>query len=65
MIQRVRVLLCFLFVPIGAGLGVIMVKNVGVGSDAESDEFMEDLMKQVIDGKDSDVTFDNFPFYLR
>lgn len=42
-----------------------MVKNVGVGSDAEFDEFMEDLMKQVIDGKDSDVTFDNFPFYLR
>ncbi|XP_058775372.1 uncharacterized protein LOC131649633 [Vicia villosa] len=45
-----------------------MGKKVGVGSDPRSkqisQQFMEDLMKQVIDGKDSDVTFDNFPFYL-
>ncbi|KAL5069782.1 hypothetical protein RYX36_020670 [Vicia faba] len=46
-----------------------MGKIVGIGSVSESnqisqDQFMEFLMEQVIEGKDSDVTFDNFPFYL-
>ncbi|CAI8604397.1 unnamed protein product [Vicia faba] len=60
---------CIMLQPIRAELGVIMGKKVWLGSDSKSNQIsqnqlMEDLMKQVIDGKDTEVTFDNLPFYL-
>ena len=58
---------------VGVGLGVGLGLSSGqkwVGGNRDSDEvsgeqIVQELKKQVIDGKNGQVTFDEFPYYLR
>ncbi|KAG6791651.1 hypothetical protein POTOM_000781 [Populus tomentosa] len=56
-------------VGVGVGIGLASGKTVskwrGDASDGINSETMEqELLRQVIDGRDSGVTFDQFPYYL-
>ncbi|GAB2227651.1 hypothetical protein Droror1_Dr00009478 [Drosera rotundifolia] len=58
-------------VGVGVGLGLASGKSVGkwVGSNSESDgvtaeQIEQELFRQVVDGRESTVTFDEFPYYL-
>jgi len=61
---------------VGVGLGVGLGLSSGqavqkwVGGNRDIDEvsgeqIVEELKRLVVDGKDSKVTFDEFPYYLR
>ncbi|GAU32331.1 hypothetical protein TSUD_43730 [Trifolium subterraneum] len=71
-VDQIGVLLVALRVGIGLYVGLaIWAVGFGVGGDHVSNQIsskdqivMEELMKLVIDGKDSEVTFDKFPYYL-
>jgi hypothetical protein len=59
-------------VGVGVGLGLSSGQRVSkwVGGNWSPDEITaeqieQELMRQVVDGKDSKVTFDDFPYYLR
>jgi hypothetical protein len=59
-------------VGLGVGLGLSSGQTVSkwVGGNWSLDEISaeqieQELMRQVVDGKDSKVTFDEFPYYLR
>ncbi|XP_027364141.1 putative cell division cycle ATPase isoform X1 [Abrus precatorius] len=57
---------------VGVGLGVGLGLSTGqkwVGGNCESDEIsgeqiVQELYKKVVEGKDSKITFDDFPYYL-
>lgn len=70
--EQKHVLLSALSVGVGLGVGLglssgqAVQKWVGGNSDEVSGEqIVEELKKLVVDGKDSKVTFDDFPYYLR
>ncbi|KAJ4837797.1 hypothetical protein Tsubulata_032652 [Turnera subulata] len=59
-------------VGVGVGLGLASGQSVsrwaaGNGSPdgVTADQIEQELLRQVVDGKDSKVTFDEFPYYLR
>jgi hypothetical protein len=59
-------------VGLGVGLGLSSGQTVSkwVGGNWSLDEISaeqieQELMRQVVDGKDSEVTFDEFPYYIR
>lgn len=59
-------------VGVGVGIGLASGKSVGKwGTNASSSnaitaEKMEhEMLRLVVDGRESDVTFDKFPYYLR
>lgn len=59
-------------VGVGVGLGLSSGQAVGkwVGGNGSSDEITgqkieQELIRQLVDGKNSNVTFDEFPYYLR
>lgn len=59
-------------VGLGVGLGLSSGQTVSkwVGGNWSLDEISaeqieQELMRQVVDGKDGKVTFDEFPYYLR
>jgi hypothetical protein len=71
-IDQIGILLEALSVGIGLCVGLAIWVFVGFVGDhvsnkvsSEDQTVMEELMKLVIDGKDSEVTFDKFPYYLR
>jgi hypothetical protein len=73
-VYQIGVLLEALTLSVGIGLCVGLAIWVFVGFvgdhvsnkvSSEDQTVMEELMKLVIDGKDSEVTFDKFPYYLR
>jgi hypothetical protein len=73
-VYQIGVLLEALTLSVGIGLcvGLAIWVVVGFGGDhvsnqvsSEDQTVMEELMKLVIDGKDSEITFDKFPYYLR
>ena len=59
-------------VGVGVGLGLSSGQAVGkwVAGNTSSDEITgqkieQELIRQLVDGRNSDVTFDEFPYYLR
>jgi hypothetical protein len=73
-VYQIGVLLETLTLSVGIGLCVGLAIWVFVGFvgdhvsnkvSSEDQTVMEELMKLVIDGKDSEITFDKFPYYLR
>lgn len=67
-------LLSALGVGVGVGVGLGLASNQTVGkwtgqstsSNAVTAEKMEqEMLRQVVDGRESNVTFDQFPYYLR
>lgn len=60
---------------VGVGLGLASGQTVSrwaapihpssSSSGITADQIEQELMRQVVDGKDSKATFDEFPYYLR
>ncbi|MED6218465.1 hypothetical protein PIB30_026800 [Stylosanthes scabra] len=69
--EQKHVLLSALSVGVGLGVGLgLRSGHKWVGGNHDSDELLEEqivqeLKKLIIDGKNSKVTFDEFPYYLR
>ncbi|KAJ6341733.1 hypothetical protein OIU78_009813 [Salix suchowensis] len=68
--EQKHIVLSALSVGVGVGIGLASGKTVskwrGEASDGVNSETMsQELLRQVIDGRDSGVTFDQFPYYLR
>ncbi|XP_022136622.1 putative cell division cycle ATPase [Momordica charantia] len=57
-------------VGVGVGLGLATGQSVGKWSAASSaalitaDKLEQEMLKQIVDGRQSKVTFDDFPYYL-
>ncbi|KAJ7969859.1 p-loop containing nucleoside triphosphate hydrolases superfamily protein [Quillaja saponaria] len=71
--EQKHILLSALSVGVGLGVGLGLSSGQGVhkwvGGNYTTDEISgvqieQELMRQVVDGKDSNVTFDEFPYYL-
>lgn len=72
--EQKRVLFSALSVGVGLGVGLGLSSGQAVqkwvGGSRESAEVSgelieQELMRHVVDGKNSKVTFDDFPYYLR
>jgi hypothetical protein len=72
--EQKHVLLSALSVGVGLGVGLglssgqTVQKWVGGNRDFDEvsgEQIVEELKKLLVDGKDSKVTFDEFPYYLR
>lgn len=72
--EQKHVLLSALSVGVGLGVGLGLSSGQAVqkwvGGNRDSDEIsveqiVEELKRLIVDGKDSKVTFDEFPYYLR
>lgn len=72
--EQKHVLLSALSVGVGLGVGLGLssgqVVQKWVGGNRESGELSgeqieQELMSHVVDGKDSPVTFEDFPYFLR
>ncbi|KAK4793279.1 hypothetical protein SAY86_023714 [Trapa natans] len=69
--EQKNVLLSALSVGVGVGLGLASRQTVSrwMGGSHSSDEISsmqieQELLKQVIDGKETNIKFDDFPYYL-
>jgi len=72
--EQKNILLSALGVGVGVGVGIGLASGQGVGkwgantssSNAITAEKMEqEMLRQVVDGRESNVTFEKFPYYLR
>lgn len=72
--EQKHVLLSALSVGVGVGVGLGLAsgqtvsKWTGCSSSADSitaEAIEQELLRQVVDGRDCKVTFDEFPYYLR
>ena len=69
--EQKHILLSALGVGVGVGLGLASGKSKWTGSGSAAStgitlERMEkELLRQIVDGRESQVTFDQFPYYLR
>lgn len=59
-------------VGVGVGLGIASGQTVGkwIGSNAtldsiSADQIENELLRLIVDGKETKVTFDEFPYFLR
>nr|XP_004496508.1 uncharacterized AAA domain-containing protein C16E9.10c-like [Cicer arietinum] len=63
--EQKHVLLSALSVGVALGVGLGKWVSVGVDfNDISEEQIVMELMNLVIDGKDSGITFDEFPYYL-
>lgn len=70
--EQKSILISALSVGVGVGIGLASGQTVGkwganaFSSNAVTAEKMEqEMLRQVVDGRESTVTFDKFPYYLR
>ena len=70
--EKKHFVLSALSVGVGVGLGLASGKSINGwnGRNLSPDDFSaeqieQELLRLVIDGRDSKVTFDEFPYYLR
>lgn len=72
--EQKGILLSALSVGVGVGVGLGLASNQTVSkwtgqnppSNAVTPERMEqEMLRQIVDGRESKVTFDQFPYYLR
>lgn len=72
--EQKSILLSALGVGVGVGVGLGLASGqtvskwagVGSASNALTLENMEqEMLRQIVDGRESQVTFDQFPYYLR
>lgn len=70
-----QMLLSALGVGVGVGVGLGLASGQAVGKWAAgnstssnavtADKMEKDILHQVVDGRESKITFDEFPYYLR
>lgn len=68
-------LLSALSVGVGVGVGIGLASGQSVSkwgpnysfpsNAVTADKFEHEMLRQVVDGRESNVTFDKFPYYLR
>ncbi|KAL0341010.1 UNVERIFIED_CONTAM: hypothetical protein Sradi_4617800 [Sesamum radiatum] len=77
--EQKQVILSALSVGVGVGVGLGLVSGSALGrwtgastsaaaaaaGGISADEMQLELLRLVVDGKESEVTFDDFPYYLR
>lgn len=74
--EQKHILLSALGVGVGVGLGLGVISGQAVskwtcgssGFPAEgvtAEQIKQELLRLVVDGKDSEVNFDDFPYFLR
>lgn len=72
--EQKSILISALGVGVGVGVGIGLASGQSVGkwgantfsSNAITAEKMEqEMLRQVVDGRESNATFDKFPYYLR
>jgi hypothetical protein len=72
--EQKHILLSALSVGVGLGVGLGLSSGQTVSKwvggnwlldEISAEQIEQELMRQVVDGKDSKVTFDEFPYYLR
>jgi len=73
--EQKHVLMSALSLGLGVGVGLGLASGQTVSkwtgaaptqsSGVTADRVADELMRMVIDGRDSKVTFDEFPYYLR
>ena len=72
--EQKHILLSALSVGVGLGVGLGLSSGQTVGKwvggnwsphEITAEQIEQELMRQVVDGKDSKITFDEFPYYLR
>lgn len=70
--EQKKILLSALSVGVGVGIGLASGQTVSkwVGGSSSIDgvtgeQIEQELMKHIVDGRESKVTFDDFPYYLR
>lgn len=72
--EQKHVLLSALSVGVGLGVGLGLSSGQTVSKwvggnwpldEISAEQIEQELMRQVVDGKESKVTFDEFPYYLR
>ncbi|KAL0403195.1 UNVERIFIED_CONTAM: hypothetical protein Sradi_1960300 [Sesamum radiatum] len=76
--EQKQVILSALSVGVGVGVGLGLVSGSTLGrwtgastsaaaaaGGISADEMQLELLRLVVDGKESKVTFDDFPYYLR
>lgn len=73
--EQKHVLLSALSVGVGVGLGLVSGSTLGRWTGASTsaataagisaDEIQLELLRLVVDGKNSEVTFEDFPYFLR
>ncbi|KAL8534494.1 hypothetical protein ACS0TY_010493 [Phlomoides rotata] len=64
--EQKHVLLSALGVGVGVGLGLVSGSTLGrwTAASTSADEIQLELLRLVVDGKNSEVTFEDFPYYL-
>jgi len=70
-----QMLLSALGVGVGVGVGLGLASGQAVGKWAggnsssnnavTADKMEKEILRQVVDGRESKITFDEFPYYLR
>ncbi|KAM1070227.1 hypothetical protein COP2_002096 [Malus domestica] len=72
--EQKHILLSALSVGVGVGVGLGLTSGQAVSSwvngncsadEVTAEQIEQELMRQVVDGRDSKVTFEEFPYYLR
>ncbi|KAF3789758.1 Spastin [Nymphaea thermarum] len=69
--EQKRILMSALGVGIGVGVGLGLASGPKVGkwtsssSATNSERIEQELHRQIVDGKESNVTFDEFPYFLK
>lgn len=52
-------------VGVGVGVGLGLASGQSSNSGATAEEIEQEMLRNVLDGKNWKVTFDNFPYHLR
>lgn len=69
--EQKSILISALSVGVGVGVGIGLASGQSIGNwgannnAVTADKIEHEMLRQVIDGRESNVTFDKFPYYLR
>lgn len=69
--EQKHILMSALSVGLGVGVGLGLASSQVAGkwgsssSSINSEQIEKELLRQIVDGKDGKVTFDEFPYYLK
>lgn len=63
--EQKHILLSALSVGVGVGVGLSKWASASVEGGVTAEQIEAEISRLVVDGRESKVTFDDFPYYLR